>query len=232
VKLYSNNQLLDLYQNKVKKDFLYFKKYESLDQYKDGKIEEMLYGRDYPRIPCILDFKEWISRYSIIPEKMLYTSETDFELNYIQPKSKKLLEYDPNTNHGDLHTLSLEDKDYDFILFSQTIEHLYNPFKGIEKIYEHTKSGGFVFTSVPTINIPHMTPIHFAGIYPMGLATMLESAGFDIIEIGQWGNINYLNYIFNNQGWPDYQYLMQIGNGIITNEEVNVAQCWCLARKN
>jgi SAM-dependent methyltransferase len=232
MKTYSNSDLLKLYENKVKKDFSYFKKYESLDLYKDGKIDEMLNGRDYPRVPCVLDFKEWISKYRIIPEKMLYTSETDFELNYIQPKSKELLEYDHNTGNGDLHTLSLSDKDYDFILFSQTIEHLYNPFKAIQNLYEHTKSGGFIFTSVPTINIPHMTPIHFAGIYPMGLAAIFESAGFDIIEIGQWGNINYLNYIFNNHGWPDYQYLRRTGNGIITNEEQNIAQCWCLAKKN
>jgi SAM-dependent methyltransferase len=245
MKTYSYNDLLNLYQNKVKKDSSYFTKYQNLDPYKDGKIEEMLNGKDYPRVTCVLDFKEWISKYNIVPEKMLYTSDTDFELNYIQPKSKELLEYDSTTNHGDLHSLSLKDKDYDFVLFSQTIEHLYNPFKAIEKIYEHTKSGGFVFTSVPTINIPHMTPIHFAGIYPMGLAVMFESAGFEIMEIGQWGNINYLNYIFHHHGWPDHQYLTQIANaqlrgsphfqtynGLIANEEVNIAQCWCLARKN
>jgi len=231
MKYYTYNDLLNLHSNKVQKNHSYFTKYENLDAHKDGKIEEMLNGRDYPRIPCILDFKEWISKYNIIPEKMLYTSDTDFELNYINPKSKELVEYDSNKNFGDLHTLDLKDKDYDFILFSQTIEHLYNPFEGIKKIYEHTKSGGFVFTSVPTINIPHMQPIHFAGIYPMGLATMFESAGFEIMEIGQWGNINYLNYIFNNHGWPDHQYLKQIGNGIIRNEEQNVAQCWILGKK-
>lgn len=231
MKTYSYESLVNLYLNKVKKDNSYFKKYEVLDSYKDPIIEGKLVGHDYPRVPCILDFKEWITKYNITPEKMLYTCNSDLELNYIKPKSKKLLEYDTSTNEGDLHTLALQDKDYDFVLFSQTLEHLYNPFEAIKKIYEHVRQNGYVFTSVPSINIPHMVPLHFAGIYPMGLAVLFESAGFEVIEIGQWGNINYLNYIFNTHDWPDYEYLKRTGNGIIKNEEKNIAQCWCLAKK-
>ena len=40
-----------------------------------------------------------------------------------------------------------------------------------------------------------------------------------------------VNYIFNNHSWPDHEYLKQIGNGIIKNEEQNVAQCWILGKK-
>lgn len=231
MKSYAHQSLVNLYLNKVKKDESYFKKYETLDFYRDSVIENILIGHDYPRVPCILDFKDWIAKYNIFPEKMLYTCNSDWELNYIKPKLKKLIEYNSSTNHGDLHTLSLEDKDYDFVLFSQTLEHLYNPFEAIKKIYEHVRQNGYVFTSVPSINIPHMVPFHFSGIYPMGLAVLFESIGFEVVEIGQWGNINYLNYIFNNHSWPDYEYLKRVGNGIIKNEEANIAQCWCLAKK-
>ena len=116
-------------------------------------------------------------------------------------------------------------------MFSQTIEHLYNPLLAIKKIYEHIKPGGYVFTSVPTINIPHMTPIHFNGIYPMGLVTLFESVGFNVLETGQWGNHNYIKYIFKNHDWPDYNQLKIVGNGKVVNEDKNIAQCWCLAQK-
>jgi hypothetical protein len=76
-----------------------------------------------------------------------------------------------------------------------------------------------------------MTPIHYYGIYPIGLATLFMSVGFDLLEIGQWGNYDYINYIFNNHTWPDYNQLKSLGNGVVKNEERNVAQCWCLVQK-
>jgi hypothetical protein len=67
MKTYSYESLINLYVNKVKKDNSYFKKYELLDSYKDPIIEGKLVGHDYPRVPCILDFKEWITKYNITP---------------------------------------------------------------------------------------------------------------------------------------------------------------------
>jgi len=228
---YNHIDLLDLYNKKVQKDAAYFKKYEIIDYHKDGKIENWWSGKDYPRIPCILDFKEWIIKYNIEPTKLLYTCESDFELNYVFPRSKYLLTYDPNNGSGDLHTFSLNETDFDFCLFSQTLEHLYHPLQALEQINKHLQKGAYVFTSVPTINIPHLTPIHFSGIYPMGLAVLFETSGFEILEMGQWGNIHNINYIFTHHEWPDCEYMKSAGNGFITNEEKNVCQCWCLAKK-
>ena len=95
----------------------------------------------------------------------------------------------------------------------------------MENIYKYIKPGGFVYTSVPTINIPHMTPIHYNGYNPMGLALLFLSVGFEIVELGQWGNYKYINYIFKNHKWPDATKVPH------KNEEKNVAQCWILARK-
>jgi SAM-dependent methyltransferase len=127
----------------------------------------------------------------------------------------------------DLHNISENIKDeFDFFLFNQTIEHLYNPFEAIQQIYKIIKPGGYVFTSVPTINIPHNTPIHFNGFTPMGLAMLFKTANFEIIEMGQWGNINYITTLFSTHDWPGLNTLNNI-----SNEEKNVCQCWILARK-
>ena len=63
----------------------------------------------------------------------------------------------------------------------------------------------------------------------MGLAMMFKNAKFDIVEMGQWGNYEYISRIFLTHSWHGYQMLQR--DGIITNEERNVAQCWILARK-
>lgn len=231
IKRFTPSDIETLYNTKVKKGASYFQKYENILEHKDGFIETLFINKDYPRIPCLLDFKEWVKKYNITPQKMLYTCETDFELQYITPKQKTSCTYNGNNNEGDLHKLNLTKKDYDFFLFSQTLEHLYNPLLAIKNIFEHIAPEGWVFTSVPTINIPHMTPFHFTGIYPIGLAVLFESVGFKIMEIGQWGNFDYIEAIFKNHTWPDCNYLLTKGNGAIMNEEQNVAQCWCLAKK-
>jgi len=87
------------------------------------------------------------------------------------------------------------------------------------------KPGGYVFTSVPTINIPHSTPIHYNGYNPMGLSLLFLSTGFQVIETGQWGNYDYIRQLFHQHIWPDASQVNHV------NEERNVAQCWILARR-
>ena len=145
------------------------------------------------------------------------------------PKKKKLYLYDKVDNvskkkNNDLHTFVASEK-HDFFVFNQTLEHVYNPFLVVENICKNIIKGGYVFTSVPTINIPHDTPFNFSMWYPMGLAILFISAGFEVVEIGQWGNATYITQLFQTQGWPD---IYQCGT---TNEEKNIVQCWILAKK-
>ena len=167
-----------------------------------------------------------MEKYSISVKTLGYTSNTDPELEFITYNDKILLEYPPY----DLHTISstLKEK-VDFFLFNQTLEHIYNPFLAVKNIYEILNPGGYVFTSVPTLNIPHMTPIHYGGFTPMGLAMLFLSNGFEIIEIGQWGNYDYITKLWNTHRWPGYKQLQK--NNYISNEERNVCQCWILAKK-
>ena len=74
-----------------------------------------------------------------------------------------------------------------------------------------------------------MTPVHFNGMTPMGLAMLFKTSNFEIIEIGQWGNFEYIQKLWSTHSWPGYNTLNH--NNRITNEERNVCQCWILARK-
>jgi len=225
--LFTLEEINELYLSKVKKPESYFKKYEILPPCPVKRYNYNWSYYDFPRNWCILDFIEWIKKYDIKDiDNLALTYEDDPELEFINYKNKTLLNYPPY----DLHSLpdNLNDK-FDFFIFNQTIEHLYNPFEAIKQISKTVKKNGYVFTSVPTINIPHCTPNHFTGYYPMGLAILFKSAGFEILEIGQWGNYDYINKIFQNQRWYGYDDLNK--NGRITNEELNVCQCWILAKK-
>lgn len=225
--VYSSEELNTIYHDKVKLPNTYFNKYRILPTCPVKMYNYQWGDRDFGRTWCILDFIEWVKKYNINNiEHLGYTADGDPELEFIVNSKKTLLTY-PDY---DLHNISTQFKnEFDFFLFNQTIEHLYNPYEAIKEIYEIVKPGGYVFTSVPTINIPHTTPFHFTGFNPMGLAMLFKTANFEIIEIGQWGNYDYIAQLFHKHDWPSYKTLIK--NNEITNEERNVCQCWILAKK-
>jgi SAM-dependent methyltransferase len=225
--MFSEQQIWEIFYKHVNLPESYFKKYERLPPCPVKAWNNSWDNYDFPRNWCVLDFIEWITKHSITNvDHLAYTCDTDPELEFISASKKTKLEYPPY----DLHIIgNAFNNEFDFFIFNQTIEHLYNPFDAIKSIYITLKPGGYVFASVPTINIPHSTPFHYGGYNPMGLAMMFKGANFEILEIGQWGNYDYISKIFNTHSWPGYNMLQK--DGIITNERRNVAQCWILARK-
>jgi SAM-dependent methyltransferase len=216
-----------IYHEKVKRPDEYFTRYETLP---DCPVEMWNYrwgNGDFPRTWCVLDFRDWIQKHGIRAQHLGYTCNGDPELEFLEASKKTLFSYP----RYDLHKpIVLENNDQvDFFLFNQTLEHLYHPLQAMKNIHSILVPGGYVFTSVPTINIPHMTPVHFGGMTPMGLAVLMILAGFEIVEMGQWGNYEYLQKLFSTHKWPGYDQLHH--NGRVVNEERNVCQCWILCRK-
>lgn len=185
-------------------------------------------NKDFPRVWCVLDFQNWLKKYNLGHfKKVLLTCDSDPEIEHITWDECYYAPYKDGQN--DLHDFNVDHKDFDFITFHQTLEHLYNPFISMLNLYDHLRTDGYIFTSVPTINIPHAMPFHFNGFTPMGLCLLMKSCGFKIKEIGFWGNRQYINHIFEYNEWPDYRKLIE--NGIIKNEKDKNVQCWILAQK-
>jgi SAM-dependent methyltransferase len=212
--MFSSDEIHRLYYEKVKLPESYFHKYVDLPACPAKAYGYNWGNNDFPRNWCILDFIEWTVKHKIVIDHLGYTCDSDPELEFIEPARKTKLDYPPY----DLHTVGEHFKnEFDFFLFNQTIEHLYNPFEAVKQIYETMKPGGYVFTSVPTLNIPHMTPIHFNGFTPMGLAMLFKTSGFEVVEIGQWGNYDYIQQLWKCHVWPGYESLNDCN--FVANEE-------------
>ena len=138
---------------------------------------------------------------------------------------------------GDLHCLSHQNtfsqgNFFDLVIFSQVLEHLYDPFLAMKNIYEITAPGGYVFTSVPTLNIPHFTPFHFYHFTLMGLISLFVRHNFEVLEVGQWGNKEYEKLLLQTHEWPSLQDLAKVLDPHnISNDRDNADQVWILARK-
>jgi hypothetical protein len=225
-KTLSEQDIHNLYNKHVLKPESYFNKFHPFPIEKNN-MKWKWEGKDFPRIPCVLDFQEWIKKHNINNiNNLLITSTSDPEIEFLKYTNVDYVPYDGN--NGDFHTLQL-DKEYDFILFNQTIEHLYNPFLSMWNLYHYVKKGGYVFTSVPVLNIPHMVPFHFNGYTPIGLCILMESVGFNTLEIGYWGNNDYINKLFTNKNWPSYKDLLI--NNSITHDKGSEVQTWILVQK-
>jgi SAM-dependent methyltransferase len=223
---FTDDEILQTYYNKVKLPESYFTSRTFLPPCPVKRFDYSWRNTgDFPRNWCILDFIDWIKKYNIENINHLgFTHGEDPELEFIHSTTRTHLPYPPHDLHNLTHT-----NEFDFFMFNQTLEHLYNPFEAVKKIYASLKPGGYVFTSVPTLNIPHLVPFHFNGFTPMGLAMLFKTSGFDVLEIGQWGNYEYIQKLWASHGWPSYNDLEH--NGCIANEENNVCQCWILAKK-
>jgi SAM-dependent methyltransferase len=227
MKLFSENDIYHTYNKFVVKDNQYFNRFIEYKNYLSESELTDYQNFDVPRVMSIIDFKDWIKKYNIqTGNDLLSTCTTDIELRYIKYDNTITAPYPPH----DLHSFNLNNKQFDFIIFNQTLEHLYNPFLAVSKLYDHLKDGGYIYTTVPTINIPHMTPIHFWGITPIGLCMLFKSFNFQIMECGYWGNCNYINYIFENNTWPGHKQLLNKSN-TLKHDNVCQAQTWILAKK-
>ena len=197
---FTEKEINELYNSKVKLNTSYFTK--KLPQCPLKCWNYSWKGHDAPRCLCVIDFIEWVKKYNLTHVKVLNVlSKGDPELEFV--KADKINEFSYEKEGHDLHNFHNKEK-CDFFIFNQTIEHLYNPFICIKNIYENLNYKGYVFTSVPTNVIPHSTPIHFANWTPMGLAMLFKTNGFEIKEMGQWGNKNYIHYSYGNRhDFPD-----------------------------
>lgn len=189
-------------------------------------------GKDFPRVIAVLEFERYVSKYNFDIDKLLaINGSSDPEFEHLLGRIKTIYEsnYEVDQVRGDLHSLDLPVKDFDFVMVNQTLEHIYNPQQCLKNIKKHMKDGGYLYVNVPACNAPHSEPFHFfTGYTPMGLAAVAHQVGFKILEIGQWGNAEYLVKLWTRQpGWSDYTQLNTPGK----NELDNPVITWGLFQK-
>jgi|TARA_R110000796_G_scaffold240591_1_gene361726 SAM-dependent methyltransferase len=186
-------------------------------------------NKDFPRVISLLEFQEFFAKNNYNFEKVLcFNGDSDPEFEFLPYKTKKIIHYETDPTNNDLHNLNLLDKDYDFCMLNQTLEHLYDPILCLKNINSHLKKGGIFYCNLPVINIPHMTPLHhYTGFTPTGLGCIAEAAGFEIISLGSWGNKEYILKLFEELTWPSYQDLINPG----LNQKEYPVISWIFGRK-
>jgi hypothetical protein len=161
----------------------------------------------YHRKWSLLEFRRFVKKYNLSSDHCVNFNGEDPECKELPTEKLTILNFDDKSQENDLHTINYKDF-CDFIIVSQTLEHVYNPFKCVKNIFEMLETGGCFYTSVPTINRLHGYPFNFTtGFTPSGLMMLLVENGFEILEVGQWGNRKYISKLFKSRLWSTEKFL-------------------------
>tara|TARA_R110001583_G_scaffold148486_5_gene300397 strand:- start:4325 stop:5026 length:702 start_codon:yes stop_codon:yes gene_type:complete len=221
----SDSKIEELYEEHIKVNYTeeYKNRYHPLPVDKNNKNWKWE-GKDFPRVISLLEFERYVKKYDFQIEKLLlFNGYDEPETEYLEGRYKQIL----NINYGDnpekynLHNLQINDDNFDFVTVNQTLEHVYNPYTCLTNIKKYMTKGGYLYINVPACNVPHSEPFHFyTGYTPMGLAALAHETGYEILEMGQWGNKEYLGRLFGITGqrwWADYTMLENPGINEIEN---------------
>ena len=74
--LFTESEIINIYNSNVKLPESYFKKYEILPNCPVHAWNYSWQNFDFPRVWTVLDFKEWINKYNIKSESLAYTSSS------------------------------------------------------------------------------------------------------------------------------------------------------------
>jgi SAM-dependent methyltransferase len=223
------NRINEIYNKFIvpKQDESFLNRYKTLPIHLNDGIWRWEH-KDFPRVVALLEFRKFIEESNLSFKKVLtFNGPGDPELSYISYEKIDNYNYLDDPSNLDLHTLDLPNKDYDFFMTNQTLEHVYDPCLALKNIHKHLNVGGIFYCNVPAFNMAHDTPHHhYVGFTPVGLGCIIEQAGFEILDIGFWGNTEYITYMMNNNDWPDYTKVSNYSSEI--NKEVI---SWIFAKK-
>jgi SAM-dependent methyltransferase len=117
---------------------------------------------------------------------------------------------------------------FDVTICEQVLEHVEDPSVAASNLRELTVPGGHVIVSTPFLIRVHELPEYGMRDYwrftPRGLRTLLERAGLEVAEVGEWGNRECI--AGNLYRWPAYRRWHSL-----RNEPDLAVQVWAFATR-
>lgn len=225
----SDDDINEIYETFVKPHYTYeyANRYVPLPLHKNN-LSWRWEDKDLPRVLALLEFERFIVEHNVHCNKGLAINGFDPEWNYLKHNHVLTIEYTDDPEKYDLHRLDLPEKDFDFVMVNQTLEHVYDPLGCLKNIYNHMAEDGILYFNVPANNIPHSLPWHYyTGFTSVGIGALVKLAGFTILSIGQWGNVDYMKKLFEMNYWPDYRQFKNPGYNDIKCPVIT----WVFAKK-
>jgi len=132
------------------------------------------FASQVPKGSLVLDAGSGISPYRKLFAHAKYES-ADFH--------KVDKKYEPSTYICDLANIPVENERFDFVIFTQVMEHLAEPQKVLAELHRVLKKGGVMFASAPLSYEEHEVPYDFFRFTQFAWKKLLDDAGFEIQKL-------------------------------------------------
>jgi SAM-dependent methyltransferase len=108
-----------------------------------------------------------------------------------------------NFNYLNLNVLSKFEKQFDLVVCSQVLEHVYDVKIALENLVNLVKPDGYLWVACPASNYAHGSPDYFsAGYSPQLITQLLESNSIEIIFAENYGSPRMYFFTHGIQYWP------------------------------
>jgi len=115
----------------------------------------------------------------------LHASNSVIRLDY--PVTNRRYDLRPDV-FGDARCLPVADDAFDAIFLFEVLEHLDAPERAIREIRRALQPRGKLFVSVPFVYPIHNAPYDFQRFTIHGIRHLLQTLGFEVVQIAQHGN--------------------------------------------
>lgn len=118
---------------------------------------------------------------------------------------------------------------FDLIIAEQVFEHVLQPHRAIRHVFQMLRPGGIFVITTPFLLKVHPVPLDLYRWTEDGIRTLLESAGFSILQTGSWGNRQCLmSDLKPGMEWTIYVPIIHS----LKNEPQLPIVIWAFAQKN
>jgi SAM-dependent methyltransferase len=116
----------------------------------------------------------------------MWSKQHNGKVRYFEASEYIGLDIQGRNKHADRSydgkTFPFSDGEFDAVLTSEVLEHVFNPDEFLSEINRVLRDGGVLLLTVPFVWDEHEQPFDYARYSSFGLRHLLESYGFEIIE--------------------------------------------------
>jgi SAM-dependent methyltransferase len=206
---------------------------------------------NYSRVVSLAHFQKYIKKYNLeFQDKIgvISGSDAELELRLLSYKSLKVLSYEVDQVYDlDLNWNCFPSENFSLTLCNQVLEHVFNPHQAIKNLIHHTKSQGYIYITIPTVNCIHGEPHFFSsGFHPRFLERLGKENELEIVDLGWWGSYKYMvnavskRWLSANHLKPGIHHkrdlrlpflLFKDGTKRDKKTEPVISDCWALFKK-
>jgi SAM-dependent methyltransferase len=202
----------------------------------------------YPRVVALSHLSVLVRRLGLEHQEHVgVISGSEWEPEVALLKCAKVTTLNFETRNGEVvHDLDQSwldepSREFSLTLCNQVLEHVFNPHVAFRNLIHHTRAGGHLFVSIPTVNCIHSEPYFYSsGFHPRFLSRLGAENGLEVLHVGWWGSYKYLINAVTGL-WPTGAELMpgvarEFLHPALANvdgriKDTSITDCWALFRK-